>query len=271
MRGGCSCVTVSDSNSIQSDWAAALLDPGRPVAPGLTAWDNSDAAVRFAVHRNNVMSSLIDALAQTFPVVQALVGVEFFRAMAGVFVRGFPPSSKILAFYGTGFPEFLSTFEPAQAVPYLTDVAALEMARVKAYHAADVQPVAEAAVAVALNSGDAIENLKIVFHPSLTVLNSRFAAVSIWAAHQTPQDVDLSELDIGVAESALIFRRALDVVVMPVPVATACFIHELNTVSQLGEAANRARFRYPEFGLTEALGLAFYNQFVISIKLSSEV
>lgn len=260
----------SDFANAQTDWAAALLDPGRPVASGLTAWNNSDAAVRFAVHRNNVMSSLIDALAQTFPVVQALVGVEFFRAMAGAFIRSFPPTSRILAFYGARFPEFLSTFEPARAVPYLRDVAALEMARVKAYHAADVQPVAEAEVVVALNSGDAIQSLQFVLHPSLTVLGSGFAAVSVWAAHQTLEEADLGGLDINEPESALVFRKGMDVIVMPVSAGTASFVSALSGGVPLGEAADQAEVRCPEFELTEVLGFVFYNQLVVSIKLSLE-
>lgn len=69
------------------DFAAALLDPARPAPAGLTSWNGSDPAQRFAVYRNNVTVSLIDALADTFPVVQALVGVDFFRTMAREFVR----------------------------------------------------------------------------------------------------------------------------------------------------------------------------------------
>ena len=71
----------------QAAFAAALLYPARPCPPGLHAWNGSDPAARLAVYRNNVVSSLIDALADTFPVVQQLVGEEFFRAMAGVFAR----------------------------------------------------------------------------------------------------------------------------------------------------------------------------------------
>lgn len=56
----------------------APLNPELPCPGGLTSWNGSDPELRFAVCRNNVMVSLIDALADTFPVVQALVGEEFF-------------------------------------------------------------------------------------------------------------------------------------------------------------------------------------------------
>ena len=48
-------------NPLQPDWAAALLDPERPPPPGLRAWNGSDPARRFAVHRNNVVASLVSA------------------------------------------------------------------------------------------------------------------------------------------------------------------------------------------------------------------
>ena len=91
----------------QAAFAAALLDPDQPCPPGLRAWNGSDPTARLAVYRNNVVGSLIDALADTFPVAQELVGEAFFRAMAGVFARQAPPRSRILAHYGEGFAEFI--------------------------------------------------------------------------------------------------------------------------------------------------------------------
>ena len=66
----------------QALFAATLLDPTLPCPPGLTAWNGSDLTRRLAVHRNNVVVSLVDALADTFPVTQQLVGEDFFRTMA---------------------------------------------------------------------------------------------------------------------------------------------------------------------------------------------
>ena len=170
--------------SDQPFFAAALLDPDAPCPAGLTAWNGSDPARRFAVYRNNVIASLIDALAETFPVTLELVGEEFFRAMAGVFVRVAPPRSALLAEYGEGFPDFIENFEPARGVPYLADVARLELLRVRAFHAADADPVSPEQIAHALADPERLPALRVVCHPSLGVLSSRYAVVSLWAAHQ---------------------------------------------------------------------------------------
>nr|BFE90967.1 hypothetical protein GCM10020185_15030 [Pseudomonas brassicacearum subsp. brassicacearum] len=64
--------------SDQRTFAAALLDPRKACPPGLVSANGADPQSRFAVYRNNVLSSLINALADNYPVVTQLVGEEFF-------------------------------------------------------------------------------------------------------------------------------------------------------------------------------------------------
>ena len=65
-------------SSDQASFAEALLDPDRRVPDGVTSHTHPAPAKRFAVYRNNVVVSLIDALATRFPAVQRIVGEEFF-------------------------------------------------------------------------------------------------------------------------------------------------------------------------------------------------
>lgn len=237
----------------QGEFAAALLDPQRAVPPGLRAWNGSDPAARLAVYRNNVVSSLVDALAETFAVVQQLVGVEFFRAMAVRFVRLVPPRSRVLAHYGQDFPSFIAAFEPAQGLPYLADVARLEAARVAACHAADADPVSGERVALALASGDRTGELKPVLHPSVATLESRHAVVTLWAAHQVEDDADIVAVDVDVPESALVLRAGLDVLVLPARDGVVAFVEALRAGLNLGEAAASALAVAPAFDLSAAL------------------
>ena len=125
---------------IQGAFACALLDAAEAVPRAIRGAARRRADRRFAVYRNNVVAGLIDALAQRFPVVRRLVGDEFFRAMAQLYVTARPPTSPIMMLYGETFPEFIDEFAPAAAVPYLGDIARLEIARGRAYHAADAVP-----------------------------------------------------------------------------------------------------------------------------------
>ena len=250
-------MTAASAASLASfaTFAGALLDPQRPVPASLHTWNGSDPGARLAVYRNNVVSSLVDALVDTFPVVQQLVGPEFFRAMAAVFVRQSPPRSRVLAHYGQAFPSFIAAFEPAQGLPYLTDVARLEVARVAAYHAADTDAVSDEMVSLALSSGDRMGELQLVLHPSVGTLESPYAVVTLWAAHQAEGSTegDIAPLDIDVPESALILRSGLDVLVLPVPAGAVAFVKAVRSALNLGDAAARALDAVPNFDLTATL------------------
>ncbi|MBI5275809.1 MAG: putative DNA-binding domain-containing protein [Burkholderiales bacterium] len=239
--------------------AATLLAPWERCPPGLRAWNGSDPAQRLDVHRNNVVVSLVAALGETFPVVRELVGEEFFGAMAAVFVRSNPPRSRVLAHYGRGFTEFVAEFEPVEHLPFLADVAALEMARLEALHASDAEPLspeaAHAALVAAQSSGDA----RIVLNPSLQVVGSRHAVVSIWAAHQGQGK--LEDVDCGQPEAALVLRPALDVLVVPCDLATSRFVLALQRGCALAQAAS-----IPGLDLAAAIAALLAHGAIVSIE-----
>jgi len=249
--------------SLQHIFAAALLDPDRPPPDGLTAWNGSDPARRFAVYRNNGIVSLVDALADAFPVTQELVGEEFFRAMARVFAFAHPPSARLMAFYGNGFPDFIAAFPPAAAVSYLADVARLEYLRVLAYHAADAEPVSMVEMTAALADADALPLLRLTLHPSLHVLSSDFAVASLWGAHQGV--LALSEVVPDAPETALVLRNGLDVEVLRIAPADGVFIAALRDGAGLGAAAEAGGATDPAFDAVMALGLLLQKGAVTSL------
>jgi hypothetical protein len=235
--------------SIQAAFTAALLDPQRSCPEGLCSANGADPASRFAVYRNNVQSSLIDALADSYPVVVQLVGDEFFRAMARLYVQSCPPQSPLLNDYGKDFAEFIDSFEPAASVPYLADVARLERLRVQAYHAADAQPLGHEQIAAVLSDPQALSELTLGLHPSLNLLTSAFAVVAIWAAHQ--QDATLAGIDLGHGQNALVLRNELEVEVFAIDHGASTFIQSL----RLGQPLSQALERAPAFDLSQTLAL----------------
>ncbi len=251
----------------QPVFARALLDRALPAPPGLRSWNGSDVDGRFAVHRNNVVSSLIEALASTFPVIAELVGESFFRAMARQFVRECPPSGPVLVLYGNRFADFIDGHEPAASLPYLADVARLEFARVQAYHSADVAPVDRAVIDHALSCGEKMAELAFDLHPSLAVVDSRFAIASIWAAHQGDADAALRRVDPLLAETAIVLRMNLDVLVLPTTAAAGRFVEALQRGHSLGQSAAVAAEADPTFDLAESLGLLFKHATITSICL----
>lgn len=235
----------------QHEFSNALLKVQHPCPGQLKTWNGSASDSRFAVYRNNVISSLINALADNFPVTLQLVGDEFFRAMASVFVREFPPQSPVLACYGASFARFMEVFPPAQGLPYLADVARLEFARIQAYHSADAATLGPEHLAQALADPAALEQMRLTLHPSLAVLNSPHAIVSLWAAHQG--HVDIARVNPNTPEHALILRNRMEVEVLQISTAAALFLGALMDSHPLAEAAEYAIACEPEFDLTPLL------------------
>lgn len=249
-----------------SAFATALLDAALPAPAGLSTWNGSDPAQRFAVYRNNVMVSLVDALADTFPVTLALVGTDFFRAMAREFVRGAPPDSPVLAYYGEKFPDFVEKFPPAAAVPCLPDVARLEYARVLAFHAADRPGIDESGLHALLADPERLPEIRLHLVPAVRLLRSPWAIVSLWGAHQGIGD--LARIHPATAEAALVLRRGLDVEIVSLPPGEAAFVGALLEGETLGDAA-RCGAGEAAFDLAGILGLLLAAEAIAGITVAA--
>jgi hypothetical protein len=223
----------------QHAFAAALLDPTRPTPAGLCAWKGSDPGARFAVYRNNVVHSLVTVLGDTFPVVRQLVGEDFFSAMARLFVAEHPPTSPLMHRYGGGFADWMADFEPATDLPYLSDLARVEWARLSAFHAADADPVDAQVLVAVLQEPDRLAVSSLILHPSLAVVQSPHPVVSLWSAHQqddAARDERLGQLRLDAGESAVVFRVDDDALVLELPAADAALAAELAGGAPLGAA-----------------------------------
>lgn len=233
----------------QEEFAQALLRPDITAPGGLSTWNGSDPQQRFAVYRNNVTISLIEALAVTYPVVLQLVGEPFFREMARLYARQHPPRSRIMLDYGETFPDFVANFAPASEVHYLADVARLEASRRRAYHAADA-PALDQTAYTRLSAAE-LDAVTIRFHPSVTILQSSFAIVSLWAAHQGLMAIE--DVDPVRAEDALIVRPELEVEVVRLPPGVTVFLQRLQAGACVIDAVTGAMDRTADFDIASGL------------------
>ncbi len=231
---------------LQQRFSTALFEASLPPPSEVVDAGAVTAGQRFNVYRNNIHVSLIEALAQSFPVVQQLVGEEFFAAMARVFVKSHLPESPVLLHYGQEFPEFIHAFEPANSLPYLPDVARLELARRRAYHAADAASLQPDSL---LDCAEAdVPRLSFDLHPSLELVDSQWPIITLWEAHSDGERTELLELqDEG--EDALVMRPADAVKVHRLPPGGLVFLRSLQAADTLGAATALARESHPHFDL----------------------
>jgi hypothetical protein len=216
--------------SDQTLFRKSLLDPTIPAPAGLLNPDGAQATKRFDVYRNNVAAGLSDALESAFPVIRKLVGDTFFRAMAGVYLRQHPPASPLMMFYGDKMPQFLRHFPPAKSLPYLPDMARLELSLRHAYHAADVPPIN--AVALGAVPPDQLMGAHVSLAPCMRLLVSHHPVYSIYRVNTHPD----ARKPVIQPETVLITRPVFDPVQHVISRASATFVAQLQTGASLGVA-----------------------------------
>lgn len=205
---------------------------------------------RLGVYRSNTLNSLTDVLAAAYPVIHRIVGPRFFRATAEAFIAAHPPQQPVLYKYGNTFAGFLSAFEPAQDLPYLTDVATLEWAHIESYFAADQAPLDPQRLADV--PADQLGSVAFKMHPSMRLVSSAFPIFEIWTVNQ-PDHETVPEIDFATTENGLVFRQDTTVTRRVVTPGTFTWLTALADGRSLGEATELAATADPSFNLQNTL------------------
>lgn len=233
----------------QADFTRAMMDAGQPVPEGLTDHLGEPAGRRFSVYRNNVAASLTEAMHSAFPVIAKLLGKQNMDGLAGIYLRQHPPSSPLMMFYGEHFPAFLEGMEQLQHLGYLGDVARLELALRRAYHAADAAPIAPETLGAL--PPDALLNTRLALAPAVQVLRSPWPIHAIWRYNTE----DGAPKPAPQAQDVLITRPEFDPIPQNLPPAGAVWIRALMAGATIGEAMEHAAAEDEAFDLGSTLAL----------------
>jgi len=244
--------------ALQHSWVTRLYRNGNLPADGLRG---SKDEARFAIYRASLLTNLTQALAGTYPVIEKLVGEQFFGAAAKVYLREYPSRQGDIHAFGEHFSDFIAHFEPACALPYLADVARLEWLAHLAFHAADCDALDLARLA-ALSEAQLAE-LHVKLHPGLHLMQSNFPVHRIWQVNQ--ESTMTAPVDLGEGEVSLcIFRDGLEIALMPLDTADYAFIAALQ-VADLATACERILQYHPAFDPGQALHFLFSQGLVIAL------
>lgn len=204
----------------------------------------------FLVYRNTVMKGASDALLANFPTVERLVGTEWMQAAAARYVRHTLPTDARLLNYGTGFPDFLDAFEHARDLPYLGNVARLDLLWNEAHGAEDelaLDVTAFASIEPAL-----LASVRLRLRP--TTRWKWFAeqpAYTIWRCNREQVDVP-AELD-WVSEGVLLSRSTAFIAWYPLSIGECAFLDACAANLPLEDAAEYATQAEPELDLMNML------------------
>ncbi len=231
---------------------------GTDVSPQIdTIYQNYSLDIAIEIYRNNYRGNLHDALTGAYPVILQLVGDEFFRYLTRSYIGQYPSVSANLYHYGEQMSVFLQEFPPAQALPYLPDVAVLEWTCQIAYFATDEPNFALDKLALI----PAEQHPNLILHTACHVLRSNYPLTAIWQAHQPGADIQINLASGG--SIALVSRLANIVQVSELSEADACWLQRIQVRDTLGLATEATLALHPDFNLQATL-LALLKQGVLT-------
>lgn len=206
---------------------------------------------RLKIYRNNIVGSLTDVMKATFPTIETLVGAEFFEGCARTFILQDPPDQGVLTWYGDGFDVFLKDFEPARSVPYLPDIARLEIALNAAYYAKDDSflKTEDLSAIQPEQLADTVFSLRDSVHP----VSSKFPIDQIrdfcFANNENKQPPDMNNGSVNL----LIYRPQLETHIIVLKSDEFLMLQNLKDKKSLGEAIKDTFTQYPEFDFQDFL------------------
>lgn len=243
----------------QTQFRAALLDPDHPIPGGLSDGADNVAGARFNVYRNNVAVSLTEALHSTFPVIAKLLGTQNMDGLAGMFLRHHPPSSPLMMHYGDAFPDFLAKMEQLSHLGYLPDIAQLELALHRSYHASDSEPIEPETLAGL--EPDALMASVITLAPTVEILCSDWPIYDIWRFNSV---TDAPE-PRPIVQDVVITRAEFDPEPQLLPSGGAIWIRAIADGQTIAQSYEAAIDHDAEFDLGATLAILLQGSGVVSL------
>jgi len=171
---------------------------------------------QLAIYQNNVRGALQSSLAQVYPVCFNILGENYFRQLATVYIKQYPSRQCDLNLYGEFFSEYLAIQSQQRAeligFPYLGDLAKLEWLYQLVYFAKDETVFDFSAFAQLTERQQAQSYFQLI--PALKFICSDFPIQSIWQANQGT--LDASRVIESKPEKMCILRKSNQLEVLTV-------------------------------------------------------
>lgn len=250
---------------LQLRFANALFDGAvEPLESDVLA-NGVSVAGRIGIYRNNLREGFIKALTIGFPVLERLVGVEYFRQLALEFLGAHPSRAGNLHHLGRPLASFLQARFQGTQFAYLADVAALEWAYEDVFVAADAEPITSEALRDIDPSS--YEHLRFDLHPACALVRSAYPIVQIWRANQVDASgEEIIDLRAG-AENVLVLRAPDGMEFHRLPAGDFAALGAFARSLTLGEALEAAQSADVTFDLGSALNRFMSLNILVGLRL----
>ncbi|MCI5049808.1 MAG: DNA-binding domain-containing protein [Rickettsiales bacterium] len=212
--------------NIQQDFSQAVMQQNADALISHMSKSQAAKSARINIYRRNILLTLTDALAENYRAVAALVGEAFFAQMAEKFIAQHPPTQANMNIMGQAFPTWLQSYAPAEALPYLPDMARFEYTwnqsffakrtAIKPHHFwVDTDP-------------DALLSTKLHFRDDIQLVSTHYPCDTLWrycVLHKG--EGEIPAIDEG-EHFFLLHRPERKVLIEPLPEHVWKSLHELS-------------------------------------------
>ena len=232
----------------QSNWQAELAEA---IISGDHVVDGVQPQHNISIHHNNMMSTLIKTLRETYPLIEKLVGDDFFNITAKEYIKHYPSRSPNLYEYGEYVSDFLASYPPVHNLIYLAEVAQFEWLCQQLLLAPDHARFDLKALSSI--SPNHYNELHFVLHPASKLVHFHYPILKIieLCKYDTNQTIDINSGGVNL----LIIRRENDLCLAPLTDAEFTFLEMLQEGKTVSEALNTALVQDSTFSLEEKLPL----------------
>jgi hypothetical protein len=236
---------------LQESFVGALFDGSTEPLLAQIAANGLSVADRLDVYRNNLRAGFAKALAITFPVIERLVGAQYFRQLAEAFIHEHPSRAGNLHHIGAPFAGFLRKHFADTQYLYLADTGDLEWAHEESLVAADEDAINPDSLRNIASS--AYPNIRFNLHPAVRLVRSDYPIVRIWSANQLDSSADeIIDLDSG-GDNVLVLRTPDGIEFHRMPSGEFAALRAISAGFPLGTALEAALSVDSAFDLGQAL------------------
>ncbi len=255
-------------HELQRQFASAVLHENIDAA--LTAdviGKGLEPARRLQVYRNNIRFTLREALQDIYPATYALVGDDFFKHLARLYLETHPPASGNILDMGAYLPEFISSFSQLSNLPYLEDVSKVDWFTHEAFHSESADPCDISRLGSFAPEQHA--GLRLHLHPSVRLLRSRYPAFDIWRFAKQP-DGEYPAPDLETApQCVMVLRQQGETNVFRIEQTLYELARLLEKGTILGDAVTQLLEKDPNYDLQLGLQRLFSLRTIADISIDS--
>lgn len=190
------------------------------------------------IYQNSAIANITNSLSLSYPVIEKLVGKDFFQVMCKQYIVKHWPTSGNMDDYGEFFSSFLAEFEQVRHLSYLEDVAQLEWLFHQSSLANDNSFFDWACLANVASS----EAITFILSPSVSIMCSTMPVDKIWLMNQmnAPENIELS-LDDDSDTYIVLFRQGLKTEIMTVVASEFTFLQSIENGLNFETAIENAK------------------------------